>query len=421
MELSREAYELIVQYVAAKSDLFSLSRVSRAFQAAAERALYNTITMRDVRSTIELCDVLSRTNRVAKLVVTLNLFVSDPNATRGEDTQDSESDSSDTSMEDISMERYWPSLSAALQHTHRLRCLNVHIESGNTSTAWVLRDCTFRLRSFHCDFAWDRDLVAFLNGQSALEDLFLADYATIPSVSPAESGGEGGNARESGRGDRSQAQAQNQACSSTVPALPFATAVLPPGASSIHPHALYRLAVLECSYPDAVISLAPGRPLSRIKTCFSREDREGKERELAQLIAGLRLSESARRIRALDLADTTYTEEFSLDLLRAVVPTLPDLRYLGTLVLPIGLERLQFFGLLRRLRKLQAVELEVTDWEPPPSPQAMRALASELRLYCTTVQCVVFVADFERTMMRVVDGFFKVDYDTNLDNLWREV
>ncbi len=194
MELSKEAYQLIVQYVVANSDLSSLARVSRAFQSASERSLYNNITMKDVRVTLELCDVLSRTSRVASLVITLDIFASDPSSRveGGDDSQESESSSNgaSTSKSDVSMERYWLSLSTALQHTHRLRYLNIHIESGNSVTAWILRDCAFRLRSFHCDFAWDSDLVAFLNGQSALEDLFLADYATIPSASPADSGGE---------------------------------------------------------------------------------------------------------------------------------------------------------------------------------------------------------------------------------------
>lgn len=74
-----------------------------------------------------------------------------------------------------------------------------------------------------------------------------------------------------------------------------------------------------------------------------------------------------------------------------------------------------------RFRKLLAIELEVSEWEPAPSPQAMRALASELRLYCPSVKCTVFVQDFERTVVRVINGFCTVDQATNADNLWREV
>lgn len=74
-----------------------------------------------------------------------------------------------------------------------------------------------------------------------------------------------------------------------------------------------------------------------------------------------------------------------------------------------------------RLRSLHTVEIEVSDWEPPPSPQALRALASEFRLYCPSVKCFVFVQDFERTVIRVINGFCAVDPDATTENLWREV
>ena len=93
-------------------------------------------------------------------------------------------------------------------------------------------------------------------------------------------------------------------------------------------------------------------------------------------------------------------------------------------MLPIrSTQRLQFFGFLMRLRDLYAVELEVTDWEPSPSPQAMRALASELRLYCPSVEVFVFVQDFERTLIRVRNGYCTIDYDSaySLDSIWRDV
>ena len=95
-------------------------------------------------------------------------------------------------------------------------------------------------------------------------------------------------------------------------------------------------------------------------------------------------------------------------------------RHLPT-ALPLIAQRLQFFGLLRRLRRLHTVELEVSDWEPQPSPQALRALASELRLYCPSVTCVVFVQEFERTVVRVMNGRCAVDPDASADNLWRDV
>ena len=74
-----------------------------------------------------------------------------------------------------------------------------------------------------------------------------------------------------------------------------------------------------------------------------------------------------------------------------------------------------------RLRRLHTIELEVSEWDPAPTPQALRALASELRLYCSSIKCCIFVQDFERTVVRVVNGFCAIDYDTVTENLWREV
>ena len=74
-----------------------------------------------------------------------------------------------------------------------------------------------------------------------------------------------------------------------------------------------------------------------------------------------------------------------------------------------------------RLRQLRAIELEVTDWDPAPQPAGMRALASELRLYCPSVNYVVFVQEFERTVVRVINGICTVDHAYSADNLWRDV
>jgi hypothetical protein len=84
-------------------------------------------------------------------------------------------------------------------------------------------------------------------------------------------------------------------------------------------------------------------------------------------------------------------------------------------------QRLRFYGMLMRLPRLQCVEFEVSEWQPPPTSRgALRALASELRLYCPSVRCVVFVHEFERFVVRVREGMCVVDPDAVPDNLWRE-
>lgn len=85
------------------------------------------------------------------------------------------------------------------------------------------------------------------------------------------------------------------------------------------------------------------------------------------------------------------------------------------------IKRLRFYGLLRRLNYLKCVEVDVSEWEPPPSiPAGVRALASELRLYCPSLQQVIFVNDFERTVITASRGTYAVDYDSDTENIWRE-
>lgn len=75
-----------------------------------------------------------------------------------------------------------------------------------------------------------------------------------------------------------------------------------------------------------------------------------------------------------------------------------------------------------RIRALHTVELEVSEWEPAPTRPAMRALASELRLYCPSIKCFIFVQEFERTVVHVLNGFCAVDPDAeaSIENIWRE-
>ena len=469
MELSREAYQIIVQNIGSKAGLCTLARVSKPFQFAAERALYNTLYMRDPETTVHLCKLLASRSRLATLVDALTVFASE-GRTRDDlyerDNEDGPGDESEESSGEKQLpDDYWGSLSGALQSTSRLRFLNLHID-GDPAHAWILRGCPFKLRSFHCDLSWDQDLVSFLNTQDRLQDLYLADYAVISTLVDADVP------------EIKVHEPDSEPSPPGPPSSPPPTPTTQPGEqalptvqySVVHPvttideRALSALSTLECSFAEAFSTLAPGRPVARVKTCFSREDNPGKTRELTQLLESLQ--QSTCPVRCLDLADSSYTEEFSLTVLGEVSRRLPELRYLGTLVLPVGREvrnefilngrfpcrcpssfnlyarsypaplprrerhetycrtpfqRLQFFGLLMRLRKLHTIELEVSEWDPAPLPHGLRALASEVRLYCPSIVCIVFVQEFERTVVRTINGFCAVDKDTITDNLWREL
>lgn len=277
MELPLEAYMSIARHVGTRRELASLCRVSRGFRNAAERVLYNTIHMHDYVQTALICRVLANSVHLALLVNAISIHVSGSG---------SDSESSPIPPPDD----YWGLLALALQQTKRLRFLNIYIdESSDMGNAWVLDSCTFQLRTFHCDFSWDEHLVAFLNSQSSLTDLYILDF---------------------------QKDTNNHTGALNLQALP-------------------KLSVLECTFMEAASTLASNRPLSRLKSCFTSSHVDDKRGEMATLFTNMR--RSRRHIRALDIADSVYNSEFSLQFLTEVAATFSNshLRYLGTLALPI--------------------------------------------------------------------------------------
>ncbi|KAG5337135.1 hypothetical protein C0989_010583 [Termitomyces sp. Mn162] len=369
MELTLEAYRNIVNYLGSRHDVATLCRVSKGFQYVCERALYNTLYLRDISRTISICNTLTGQPRLSVLVDALTIYLS-------HDEDDSDNDNQHEHPEDIEMtpiiEAYWPAISGALKKTKRLRYLNIHINKDtNKAVAWVLDDCTFRLRRFHCDLNWDFHLVAFLNTQVDLIDLYILDYNETGSVTPIN----------------------NVSSPSLV----------------LDANSLPNLATLECTFSEAAIALVPGRPITHLKTCFSRLDLFEKREEMALLFSKIKLS--TQPFRSLDIADSRYSEAFSMELISSVVrfrATISELRYIGTLVLPV--------------MGKECVEVEVSEWVPAPaSPSAFRALSSEMRLYTPTVMRVIFVNEFDRTVVTAVNGVWRVEPDVNTDMLWRDI
>jgi hypothetical protein len=329
MEFSRELYHLIVRNVTSRSDLFTLCTVSKHFQQEAERALYNTLHLRGYARTMDVCRILSSAHRVSALVDALSVFIADD---RSEDDAESEHTSIPPG--------FWDVIASALQQVRKLRFLSMHFEHvRDTAQAWVLSGCTFQLHTFHCEFEWDGDLAAFLYSQKDLTDLYLVDYRSNAMFDP----------------DRKDSSRP----SSLALALP-------------------KLAMLECTFSEAAMALVPGRPVVRVKTCFSSSENDEKRAEMNQLLTKLRLSRKA--LRALDLADESYTEDFSLEILThmggGAFPHFSELRYLGTLVLPVD-GRKACLGCLCYVTSLISLFLRFLEnhllWAPHALPQtAMR-------------------------------------------------
>lgn len=291
MELTLEAYRSIVKYVESRADIATLCRVSRGFRRVAERALYNTLFMRNDEGTMLLCRTLATSSRLAVHVDALTIYLLDDG--NDDDDSSSDDDNSDTQGESLQTRTMdWVAIACVLQRTTQLRYFNVHISSSITSFAWVLDGCAFQLQKFHCDFAWDHKLVEFLDTQLELEDLYILDYNDHKD-----------------------------------------TAVQP-----IHlgAHAFHKLSMLECTFSEAAMALVPCRPITHLKTCFSRTETTAKREEMCDLL--LKVALSTRALRSIDIADASYTETFSLEFLSAIGnmgSAVSELQHLGTLVLPV--------------------------------------------------------------------------------------
>jgi hypothetical protein len=76
-----------------------------------------------------------------------------------------------------------------------------------------------------------------------------------------------------------------------------------------------------------------------------------------------------------------------------------------------------------RISRLECLEVDVSEWIPSPTLEsvALRALTSELRLYCPSVTRVIFVHEYERFVVTVVDGICKLDSEMHTEMLWREI
>ncbi|KAJ3851010.1 hypothetical protein EV368DRAFT_44076 [Lentinula lateritia] len=409
MDLTLEAYRLIVHNVRSRGDLAALCLVSKGFRRVAERALYNTLFMRERERTERVCRTLGGGERVARLVEALTVAVEEEGEGEGDgvsDTEETQPEERDESMElAAETETLWRAISAALKNMTGLRHLSIIIDGTRSSAysgrlGWILGGCGFRLKSFHSDMRWDEDLVRFLNVQDGIEDLYIGDFDY--------------DEREEGVEQRS-------------------------GRLTLSAAALPRLITLECTFSEAAVAIVPGRPVARLKTCFSRTDGEGKRGEMRGLFEGLGKALARGGWYALDIADAEYEEGFAMEAAGGSLSLKGTLRYLGTLVLPVGgRERLLFYGLLMKLRNLCCVELEISAWDPSPTvvgPVAFRALGNELRLYCPGVAKIVFVSmnaggeDIgERTTVEWIpgEGVARVESEvmngmTGTEGLWRDV
>lgn len=299
MELTLEAISLIVSHTGSRSEVAVLCRVSKSFRRVAERALYDNIHLTNPDETLGWSSTVARSPRLASLVIALKISLMED----GESGGSSEGDSDESHDVEIP-EEIWDEIGKALRNTINLRSFIIHAQNSPIPPyAVILRDTVFLLHTFHCDLDWDDDLVHFLSTQSELQDLYILDFKQ----------------RNSNPGRTTDTTDTSSSTHTTLDA-----------------SSMPNLTTLECTFSEAVDILVPNRPISRLKTCFSRTDIDEKREEMRRLFRSISLS--SRTIRSLDVADSSYDESFAMELLHMVVDTpgtSMDLRYLGTLVLPV--------------------------------------------------------------------------------------
>ncbi|KIY52475.1 hypothetical protein FISHEDRAFT_35221 [Fistulina hepatica ATCC 64428] len=371
MDVSLEIRDTIILHVTKKSDVASLCRVCKAFRHSAELALYNTLIIRERDVAVNIAETVANHPQISDLVEAITV---------SPDINTNGADSSQNVTCDDSLDAFWRSISRILHYTPRLRHLNLQT-STNPSTSWILQGCTFQLESFTCDLAWDAPLVLFLEKQADIRDLYLADFAesaqTLPSLSPL-------------------------ACP--------------------------RLTIFECPIFASVPAFVSGRPITHLKTYWVASH---ESMAIPRFLRSLQFSLAI--IRSIDVVDLDCSEEFSIEWLSLVAesPAIANLRYAGTLVLPIREQAgfaflttmLYLYAALMRFLNISAIALDVSQWYPSPvSPVAMRALANEVHLYQPSITRILFVhGDDDYSMAENIGGNFTTEGTTFGEDLWREI
>jgi len=130
MALSMEARNLVVRHTGSRTDIRTLTRVCKDFQAIAERALYNTLYLSGIDTTIFLCNILAGQPCVGGYVEALTVAVKNDEA------------SSEEEVSSHFPKEYWRSVGARLRSVRRLLHLTIHVDFiGNPSHAWILEGC----------------------------------------------------------------------------------------------------------------------------------------------------------------------------------------------------------------------------------------------------------------------------------------
>ncbi|KAH9849488.1 hypothetical protein C2E23DRAFT_888202 [Lenzites betulinus] len=268
--------------------------------------------------------------------------------------------------------QFWLAIQHVLIKTVNLENLYLHVTSATHT--WILDhdEIKLQLREANLRLPWDEHVVSFLETQPKLKILATDD------------------SRDDG------------------PLYPLSPTALP---------------ILECySGPLLVVPELLGCPLRRLQMRTKNET--------ARLVPSI-LSDLGKITKTLrNLCILGLPEKLTLETVQLVSTAVfaPYLHYLGILPLPGTPSEASWKHLYHCLMKLSALallELDVAHLEPRPNENMQRVILHELRIFCPTLQQVVYWIGQHRFQWLCRDGQWQAIYSTNRhrlhDNLWRTV
>ena len=173
-QISPEICAKIVQFVGFASDLASLSRVCKAFQASAQARLFKEIILQDPETTYLVCQSINGKN--GRLGSFVRRFWMVRDARRMRDTRSSMS------------RTIWQEIHNALRNMANLQFLQ--IQDPTASNSWILASPfpEFQLLEVNIEFMWDANVVSFLQTQKRLRYLQSLDSMEDGPPCPVPSG-----------------------------------------------------------------------------------------------------------------------------------------------------------------------------------------------------------------------------------------
>ncbi|KAL4070046.1 hypothetical protein V8B97DRAFT_582976 [Scleroderma yunnanense] len=271
------------------------------------------------------------------------------------------------SQRELSKE-FWGVVQRALSKMRSLECLFIH--DPVYANSWVLGDIAhipFQLQEARILFYWDNNLVRFLESQNKLKSLHTFDGPD---------------------GD---------------PSLQLEVGSLP------------ELQVFDGSLVAAEHIVSVTTSLTHLQVAVA----SGSESDLLTFIPQLSLLASLRALSLLHLS-----ERLAVQAIQLIATTCCTLRHLGLIPLPLpGPDSNHIYRALLLMRQLRVLEVNTAAWTPQPMGMQQRILASDIHIYCPSLEYVCFWTGGSRTLW-VLDGndwsyHSDNEHHLQLDALWK--